>query len=85
MKEVILTHFRFSSTERVLAALLATETKYLPEVRNTYFFMKNDKTNYHANFRQGWGLYAQSAERFGTKPSQNCHRLDAGGGSLYLI
>ena len=37
-REVNLTDFFwFSSTERVLAALLATETKYLPEVRNIYF------------------------------------------------
>ena len=34
--EVILMLFSFCSTERVLAALLATETKYLPEVSRKY-------------------------------------------------
>ena len=31
-RERVNVHFLFSSTERVLAALLASETKYLPEM-----------------------------------------------------
>ena len=34
---------------------------------------------------EGWRLYAQSPTGFGSKPSENCHRLDAGGGLTIIV
>ena len=34
---------------------------------------------------EGWWLYAQSPTGFGSKPSENCHWLDAGGRMLVIF
>ena len=34
---------------------------------------------------EGWRLYAQSPTGFGSKPSENCHWLDAGGGLIIIV
>ena len=34
---------------------------------------------------EGWRLYAQSPTGFGSKPSENRHRLDAGGGLTIIV
>ena len=36
-------------------------------------------------YSEGWRLYAQSPTGFGSKPSENCHRLDAGGGLTIIV